>query len=66
VKLGVPSRAAALEGFAPYSRLLPLQERQRQQPGAPRGIVERYLFDPETDVEPIDPRRRPTGRAVIA
>jgi hypothetical protein len=62
-KLGVPIRAANIEGFATYRRPAALEPRQRQQVGAPRGIVERYWHDPETDVEPIDPFRS-TGRLV--
>jgi hypothetical protein len=66
----VPIRAANIEGFATYRRPAPFEARQRQQVGAPRGIVERYWYDPEDEQqpEPFDPviPNKTTGKAVIA
>ena len=64
-RAGITIRAASLDGpLTEYRRAAPIERRQRQRAGAPRGEIEWYMFDPETDVEPIDPVRRPTGGAV--
>jgi hypothetical protein len=69
VRIGVPIQARALDQpLAEYRRPLPLERRQRQVPGQPRGIIEQYMYDPEDEQpEPFDPIiRRPSGRVVTA
>jgi hypothetical protein len=47
-----------------YRRALPVEQRRRQAPGQPHGILEYYEFDPEDDVEQIDPFQ--PGRMTVA
>ena len=64
-RLGVAIRACPLDQpLAEFRRALPTEQRRRQRAGAPKGELEYYTHDPETDVRPIDPVRRPTGRGV--
>jgi hypothetical protein len=59
------TRACPLDQpLAEFRRALPTEQRRRQRAGAPKGELEYYTHDPETDVQPIDPVRRPTGRGV--
>jgi hypothetical protein len=63
---GAAIRAHPLtEPLTEYRRALPVEQRRRQAPGQPHGILEYYTFDPEDDVEPIDPFRE-TGRMTVA
>jgi hypothetical protein len=60
VRLGVRIRAADLGTYQPYRAPRPLEVRQEQQPGAPRGVIRRVEVDPEdADYSPpqIDPYR---------
>jgi hypothetical protein len=58
-KLGVTIRAAALDGFESYREPAPLQYRQEQIPGQPRGIVRTVEIDVDAPgyVARIDPVR---------
>jgi hypothetical protein len=48
VKAGIPIRARGLdEPLAEYRRPAPLERRRRQVPGAHRGIVEQFMYDPK-------------------
>jgi hypothetical protein len=66
-RLGVHIRAANLDTYTPYRPPRPIEVRQEQQPGAPRGVIRRVEVDPEdADYRPpqIDPFREQTGRMV--
>ena len=58
-KLGATIRAAALDGFESYREPAPLQYRQEQIPGQPRGIVRTVEIDVDAPgyVAPINPMR---------
>jgi hypothetical protein len=62
-KLCATIRAHPLtEPLTEYRRALPVEQRRRQAPGQPHGILEYYTFDPESDVEQIDPFHEQPGR----
>jgi hypothetical protein len=57
VKLGATIRACPLDEYQPYLRPPPKELRQEQVPGAPRGTVRQYEYDPcdGFQAEAIDP-----------